>query len=106
MTTELRLYTVNKGMMDEWLESFQKYIMPTSAKFGIKIHFGFVNRPQSEFIWSRSYDTAEALDAYMKSPDRAAYADITGRCIAKTEVRTVDLALGDVSVANLEQVAT
>ena len=28
----------------------------------------------------------------MKSPDRAAYADITGRCIAKTEVRTVELA--------------
>src|SRR5947199_8817130 len=83
MTTELRLYTVNKGMMDEWLESFRKYIMPTSAKFGIKIHFAFVNRPQNEFIWSRSYDTQEALDAYMKSPDRAAYADLTGRCIAK-----------------------
>jgi quinol monooxygenase YgiN len=106
MTTELRLYTVNKGMMDEWLEAFQKYIMPTSAKFGIKIHFGFVNRSQNEFIWSRSYDSSEALEAYMKSPDRAAYADITGRCIAKTEVRQVDLALGAVSVANLEQVAT
>jgi len=36
----------------------------------------------------------------MASPDRAAYADITGRCIAKTEVRTVELKLGEVSVAN------
>jgi len=104
MTTELRLYTVNRGMMDEWLAAFNKYIMPTSNKFGIKIHFGFVNRPQNEFIWCRSYDGPEVMDAYMKSPDRAAYADITGRCIAKTEVRTVDLALGEVSVANKEGV--
>jgi hypothetical protein len=36
----------------------------------------------------------------MASPDRAAYADITGRCIAKTEVRTVELKLGEISVAN------
>jgi quinol monooxygenase YgiN len=101
MTTELRLYTVNRGMMDSWLEAFQKHIMPTSARFGIKIHVAFINRGQNEFIWVRSYETPEALDAYMKSPDRAAYADETGKHIAKTEVRQVDLALGELSVANL-----
>jgi hypothetical protein len=100
MTTELRLYTVNKGMMDEWIAAFNKYIMPTSDKFGIRIHFGFVNAPQNEWIWCRSYDSKEVMDAYMASPDRAAYADITGRCIAKTEVRTVDLKLGELSIAN------
>ena len=59
-----------------------------------------LNAPQNEWIWCRSYDSKEVMDAYMASPDRAAYADITGRCIAKTEVRTVDLKLGEISVAN------
>jgi quinol monooxygenase YgiN len=100
VTTELRLYTINRGMMDEWLAAFAKHIMPTSAQFGIKIHVAMVNRPQNEFIWVRSYEDAATLEKYNTSPERAAYSGVTGPCVAKTEVREVDVAIGGLSVAN------
>ena len=100
MVTEVRLYTVNRGMMDSWVSVFQEKIMPTSAKYGINIHAAFVNRPQNEFVWVRSYESAEKLDAYNKSPERAAYSDQTSSHIAKLEVREVDQVVGELSVAN------
>jgi hypothetical protein len=87
-------------MMDSWLAAFQEHIMPTSAKYGVKINVAFVNRPQNEFIWVRSYESEEVLAKYESSPERAAYSGITGPHIAKTEVRLVDVALGEISVAN------
>jgi len=100
VVTEVRLYTVNRGMMDSWVSVFQEKIMPTSAKYGINIHAAFVNRPQNEFVWVRSYESAEKLDAYNKSPERAAYSDQTSSHIAKLEVREVDQVVGELSVAN------
>ena len=87
MATEVRLYKINRGMMDSWLKAFEEKIMPTSAQFGIRIHAAWVNRPQNEFIWIRSYDNAEQLDVYYKSPERAAYGEHVGSHIAKIEVR-------------------
>ena len=74
--------------------------MPTSAQYGINIHAAWVNRPQNEFIWIRSYETPEKLAAYNTSPERAAYSQVTGSHVAKTEVREVEGAVGEVPVAN------
>jgi hypothetical protein len=87
-------------MMDQWLAAFNEHIMPTSAKFGVKINVAFVNRPQNEFIWVRSFENEETLAKYESSPERAAYSGITGPCVAKIEVRTVDVAIGELGVAN------
>jgi hypothetical protein len=100
VVTELRLYTINRGMMDSWLKVFQEKIMPTSASYGVKIHVAFVNRPQNEFIWVRSYETPEVLAKYESSPERAAYSSETGPHVAKIEVRHVDVAIGAVGTAN------
>ena len=100
MATEVRLYTVNRGMMDSWLTAFKEKIMPTSAQYGIRSHAAWVNRPQNEFIWLRSYDSAEQLEAYYKSPERAAYGEHIGSHIAKIEVREVEGVVGEVPVAN------
>ncbi len=74
--------------------------MPTSAQYGIHIHAAWVNRPQNEFIWVRSYENAEKLDAYNKSPERAAYSGITGPHVAKIEVREVEGVVGELAIAN------
>ena len=100
MATEVRLYTINRGMMDSWLTAFKEKIMPTSAQYGVRIHAAWVNRPQNEFIWLRSYDSAEQLEAYYKSPERAEYGEHIGSHIAKTEVREVEGVVGEVPVAN------
>ena len=101
MVTEVRLYTINRGMMDSWVSVFKEKIMPTSAQYGVTIHAAFVNRPQNEFIWIRSYESAEKLDVYNKSPERAAYGQLTGSHIAKIEVREVEGVIGQLSSANL-----
>jgi hypothetical protein len=49
----------------------------------------------------RSYDSAEQLEAYYKSPERAAYGEHIGSHIAKTEVREVEGVVGQVPVANM-----
>ena len=100
MITEVRLYTINRGMMDSWVDVFKAKIMPTSAQYGIHIHAAWVNRPQNEFIWIRSYESPDKIATYNSSPERAAYSALTGSHVAKTEVREVESVVGEVPVAN------
>ena len=100
LVTEVRLYTINRGMMDSWVSVFKEKIMPTSAQYGVRIHAAWVHRPQNEFVWVRSYDSAEALETYNTSPERAAYSQQTGSHVAKIEVREVEAVVGDLVPAN------
>jgi hypothetical protein len=90
MITEVRIYTINRGMMDSWIDAFNKNIVPTSAAYGVNVLSAWVNRPQNEWIWIRQYQTAETLKVYETSPERAAYSGLTSPHIAKIEVRTVE----------------
>ena len=51
----LRTYTINKGMMDDWLALFPKLI-PVMEDAGIKVESTWVNEERTKFIWIRSYD--------------------------------------------------
>jgi len=50
----LRTYTINKGMMESWLSTFDKLI-PLMAEHGIKVESTWVNDEGTQFIWIRSY---------------------------------------------------
>jgi antibiotic biosynthesis monooxygenase (ABM) superfamily enzyme len=90
MVTQVRIYTINKGMLDSWIKLFNEKIVPTSAKYGVNVVGAWANRPQNEFIWVRTFDSEEKLKTYETSPERATYTGQTGSHIAKTEVRTVE----------------
>jgi hypothetical protein len=90
MVTQVRVYTINRGMLDSWIKQFNDKIVPTSAKFGVNVIGAWVNRPQNEFIWVRTFDSDDKLKVYESSPERAAYSADTGKHIAKIEVRTVE----------------
>jgi hypothetical protein len=90
MVTQVRIYTINRGMLDSWIKQFNEKIVPTSAKFGINVIGAWVNRPQNEFIWVRTFESDEKLKVYENSPERAAYTPDSGKHIAKIEVRTVE----------------
>jgi antibiotic biosynthesis monooxygenase (ABM) superfamily enzyme len=77
-------------MLDSWIKVFNDKIVPTSAKYGVKVIGAWVNRPQNEFVWVRTFESDEKLKIYETSPERAAYMGETGPHIAKTEVRTVE----------------
>jgi hypothetical protein len=90
MVTQVRIYTINRGMLDSWIKLFNDKIVPTSAQFGIEVVGAWANRPQNEFIWVRRFESEDKLKVYENSPERAAYTPLTGPHIAKIEVRTVE----------------
>ena len=55
MYAHLRIYTVNKGMMDAWLNLFNEKLIPLLTEAGIKVESTWVNEEKSQFIWIRSY---------------------------------------------------
>jgi quinol monooxygenase YgiN len=98
--TEVRIYTMKPGKLDEFIEIFTNDIMPTSGAFGIRVHAGWRNDEANEFVWVRSYDDAETLERYSNSPERARYTPLTQACIETMVVRMVEPVVGEVPVAN------
>jgi quinol monooxygenase YgiN len=90
MVTQVRTYTVNRDMLDSWVKHFNENIVPTSAKYGVRVLGAWVNRPQNEFIWVRTFEDEEALKRYESSPERAAYLPINRQHLAKTEFCNVE----------------
>ena len=90
MVTQVRIYTVNRGMLDSWVKHFNENIVPTSAKYGVRVLGAWVNRPQNEFIWIRAFEDDETLKKYEASPERAAYLPTNREHLAKTEFRNVE----------------
>ena len=55
MYAHLRIYTLNKGMMKDWIDLFNSKIIPLLDEAGIKVESTWVNQEKSQFIWIRSY---------------------------------------------------
>ena len=62
----LRTYTINKGMLDDWLELFPKLI-PLMKDAGITVESSWVNDERTQFIWIRSY--GDSVDNIAKCED-------------------------------------
>jgi hypothetical protein len=94
MLAQIRLYTINRGEMDAFLENFQKVVLPLHEKVGMPVVATFVNRPQNEFIWVRTFTDAADRDAKQKAfqDARAAAGIELGGNVAKMEIRDVETA--------------
>jgi len=94
MVSQVRIYTINKGEMDEFLKHFKADVMTLHQKIGVSIDGTWVNRPQNEFIWVRSYKDKAELEAKSKEFQAAvAAAGVKlGVNVTKMEVREVESA--------------
>ena len=94
MLAQIRVYTINKGEMDAFLAHFRDEVAPLHAKLGINIAGTYVNRPQNEFIWIRTYEDEADRDAktkaFQQAPERAAMGSRLGGNVAKMEIRDVE----------------
>ncbi|GIT69259.1 MAG: hypothetical protein Ct9H300mP27_03630 [Chloroflexota bacterium] len=61
MIYQLRTYTVNKGMMDDWVSLFNDKIIAIQENYGIKVEAAWVNLDRNQFIWIRSLQTRTML---------------------------------------------
>ena len=74
MVSQLRIYTINRGMMDSWLKVFEEHIRPLHSKYGMPVERTWVSADRTDFVWIRSFQNAEEIAekeaAYYGSPER------------------------------------
>ena len=103
MVSQLRIYTINKGMMDSWLKLFEEHIRPLHNRLGIPVERTWVSEDGADFIWVRGFQSAEEIPekevAYRNSPERQALGDQPTSHIAKMEVRVIEPVLTGSPVA-------
>ncbi|HUK41434.1 MAG TPA: NIPSNAP family protein [Candidatus Acidoferrales bacterium] len=94
MLAQIRIYTINKGEMDAFLKHFKEEIMPVHERIGVPIVAAWVNRPQNEFIWIRTYTDKADLEAKGKAfqAEIAKSGIKLGANVAKMEVREAEKA--------------
>ena len=61
LVSQLRIYTINGGMMDSWVKLFNEHLKPHHEKHGIPIEAAWVNLDRTEFIWVRSFDSVDQI---------------------------------------------
>ncbi len=62
MIAQLRTYTINKGMVDAWLELFEEKIVPLLKDHGVGIHSAWLNEDRTKFIWIRTFEDQADLE--------------------------------------------
>ena len=87
MTSQLRMYTINRGMMDEWVKLFTETLAPMQEKYGIKIEGMWVSEDGTQFIWIRSF-TNPAGSPPRRGSVEGAFA-ITGSPVVTTAPNSV-----------------
>ena len=94
MISQLRQYTVNRGMMDAWVKHFTENLVPIQENLGIKIDGMWVNEDKDQFIWIRSFQDAEDVKnkeaAFYASPEWQAVMEHTRNHLARLDVKTME----------------
>lgn len=89
MTTQIRIYTINKGQMDEFVKLWKGQISPLRKSLGFEIPDAWVMEETNQFVWVLRYDGPEAWEekdkAYFESPERAAMNPNPAKLIARAE---------------------
>lgn len=104
MIAEHRTYTINEGMLDSYLELYNKQIVPNHLKFGIKVLGAWVDREKNQVVWIRLFESREdrkkKLDAYEVSAERDAVFPIAAYHMKHHEVKVLDDAFRPSAVAD------
>ena len=97
MIYQLRTYTVNKGMMDQWVNLFNDKLVGIMADNGIKVEDAWVNLDKNQFIWIRSFASAEDVAvkeaAFSGSAEWNAVMDDARSHLARTQVEPMESVL-------------
>ena len=93
MISQLRMYTVDRGMMDQWVKHFTEILVPMQEKHGIKIDGMWVSDDNAQFIWIRSFADAEDVKAketaFTSSPEWAAQIGRARSLTSGADVKTM-----------------
>ena len=75
---ELRIYTINRGRLDDFVDAWLTGVYPLRLEHGFSIPAAWVSRENNQFIWLLGYDGPEAWEdkqsAYYGSSQRRSLA--------------------------------
>ena len=95
--SQLRIYTIDRGMMQTWLKEWRKSVYPLRLKYGFKIEGAWVIEQENKFVWILTYngsDTWESKDnAYYDSSDRKGIDPNPARHIVQAETKFISSVL-------------
>ncbi|MER5624904.1 NIPSNAP family protein [Streptosporangium sp. NPDC002544] len=75
-TFQHRIYTIQEGLLEEWVEKWHSQVVPLRREFGFEVHGAWLDHERNQFIWVLSYDGPESFQErnqeYWDSPRRVA----------------------------------
>jgi len=89
MTTQLRVYTINRGSLHLFAKEWKEKVLPLRIEYGFQIHGAWTIEKTNQFIWLISWEGQESWDArenaYYSSSIRIAMEPDPARLIARQE---------------------
>jgi hypothetical protein len=90
MKQQIRIYTINKGALEQFEAEWREKLVPLREKHGFKVLEGYTLPSTNQFVWLMSFEGTDAdwetADrAYFASPERIAMQPDPGRLIARME---------------------
>ena len=93
MVSQLRVFTINRGKMDEFITAWLDGVYPLRLKHGFTIEDAWVTRERNEFVWVLSYAGPEDWEskdaAYYASQERIGLDPDPRQYIAKSKNRFI-----------------
>ncbi len=91
---QLRIYTINRGKMDDFVKAWRQGIAPIREKVGFTIEKAWVVKETNQFMWILRYDGTEDWAVkdkqYFDSPERKQLNPDPAQWIARTEQYFID----------------
>jgi len=89
MAIQIRIYTINKGGLQQFAKEWSEKIRPLREKIGFRIPGAWTVASTNQFIWLMEYDDPDSWEArdkaYFDSAERRALDPDPGRLIARME---------------------
>lgn len=97
MTTQLRIYTINRGKLGQFAREWREKVAPLRLEHGFAIDGAWMMADTNQFVWFLRYegpaDWAAKEAAYYASAGRMGMEPNPARLIARAEERFVEKVL-------------
>ena len=94
MPTQLRIYTINRGSLQQFAAEWKQHVLPLRLKYGFQIQGAWLIPASNQFAWLITYDGPESWEAqeaeYYSSAERKAMQPDPARLIARAEQEFVE----------------
>jgi hypothetical protein len=92
--TQIHIYTINRGALDDFAAEWRNRIKPLREKFGFQVSGGWKVKETNQFVWFLSRDDSADWEAqnqaFYQSAERRSLQPDPARHIARVEQYLVD----------------